>query len=585
MLKRCLIDEKQVVLQTDGEICSTIHRMLASKQFEQIVGLYWDYLGDHDSALLEPFQREGQADSGRAVLLLRALADLSYQQACQRVPEVFVGMGEQDRDQLVAFVEGLYDFWRSHDRYMVLRGQPGPSGFEQRPYRSFNVTVEHFEHTVRAAYRDICENLTGDHSRIYRQVAAGADVALIAAELDGGLPESYRGPLAKIPFIRQAWIAPPMIIDPPYNKRTGQFRRVDESPLLGAELDPSEWLCFPAQVGGVVIYLYFHHEFMGLGCSLSNLFELATDEQIAAGPDALIVFGLPSQNLARFGELPTVFHDDPQTGKLVGAVPRERQFGYFGYLKKLALTLHNIIMLKRGRMPFHGAMVRIELKNRAAANVLIIGDTATGKSESLEAFRTLGATRIRQMSVVADDMGSLELNEEGQVMAYGTEVGAFIRLDDLQQGYVFTQVDRAIIMSPHKTNARVVVPITTLKEVLRGYEVNYLLYANNYEETDDDHPVLERFESVDHALDVFRQGAAMAKGTTTATGLVHSYFANIFGPPQYRDLHDVYARQVFEAAHQRGVFMGQLRTCLGVAGYESKGPEEAAKALFRAIGE
>ena len=75
----------------------------------------------------------------------------------------------------------------------------------------------------------------------------------------------------------------------------------------------------------------------------------------------------------------------------------------------------------------------------------------------------------------------------------------------------------------------------------------------------------------------------MAKGTTTAKGLVHSYFANIFGPSQYQSIHDPLAQAVFEAALAGGVFVGQIRTRLGIPGYEMKGPEEAAKELFGLI--
>ena len=32
------------------------------------------------------------------------------------------------------------------------------------------------------------------------------------------------------------------------------------------------------------------------------------------------------------------------------------------------------------------------------------------------------------------------------------------------------------------------------------------------------------------AIEVFKRGARMAKGTTTEKGLVNSYFANPFGP-------------------------------------------------------
>jgi len=75
----------------------------------------------------------------------------------------------------------------------------------------------------------------------------------------------------------------------------------------------------------------------------------------------------------------------------------------------------------------------------------------------------------------------------------------------------------------------------------------------------------------------------MSKGTTTSTGIVHSYFANIFGPPQYRELHDVLAVKFFNAFFSGNVFTGQMRTRLGISGFEMNGPEEAATALLKLI--
>jgi hypothetical protein len=332
----------------------------------------------------------------------------------------------------------------------------------------------------------------------------------------------------------------------------------------------------------MVVFIYFHMQFVGLGCALANLFELATDRQIAAGPDALFCYGAPSEALAKYGKLPTVFFEHP-SGLLVGAIPGEPRFGYFGYLKKMALTLHNIAMLQRGRLPFHGAMVRVQLHSGRKASVLIIGDTATGKSESLEAFRTLGADRIREMRIVADDMGSLRVAPDGHLQGYGTETGAFVRLDDLQQGYAFGSMDRAIFMSPQKVNARVVLPVTTLDEVLAGYQVDFLLYANNYETVEADRPVLERFPDLDTALAVFSAGQAMSKGTTSSTGLTGSYFANPFGAPQFREPHEVLARRTFEAAFAAGVYVGQIRTRLAVPGMAAEGPRAVALALLEVL--
>jgi energy-coupling factor transporter ATP-binding protein EcfA2 len=112
----------------------------------------------------------------------------------------------------------------------------------------------------------------------------------------------------------------------------------------------------------------------------------------------------------------------------------------------MVLTLHNVIKMKSGRLPFHGALLSIQLKGGKTANVLLMGDTGAGKSESIEALRGMADAEIRDLSIIADDMGSLELREDG-VIAYGTEIGAFLRLDDLSPGFAFGQIDRAIIMS------------------------------------------------------------------------------------------------------------------------------------------
>ncbi|MFZ6018596.1 MAG: phosphoenolpyruvate carboxykinase, partial [Chloroflexota bacterium] len=133
------------------------------------------------------------------------------------------------------------------------------------------------------------------------------------------------------------------------------------------------------------------------------------------------------------------------------------------------------------------------------------------------------------------------------------------------------------------TNARVVIPITTYDEVMRGYPVDILLYANNYEVVDQDYPIIRRFENAQDALEVFRSGAVMSKGTTNTKGLVHSYFANIFGPPQYQDLHEELAVCYFDQLFKQNVFVGELRTQLGVPGKEHEGPILAARALLDLI--
>ena len=240
--------------------------------------------------------------------------------------------------------------------------------------------------------------------------------------------------------------------------------------------------------------------------------------------------------------------------------------------------------MKTGRMPFHGAMVKILIQDNKEATILMMGDTGAGKSETLEAFRVLGEKYIRELTIIADDMGSIELGENDVPYGYGTEIGAFLRLDDLQPGYAYGHLDRSIIMNPSQVNSRIVIPVTRFETIITGHKIDYILYANNYEEIDDNHPVIERFKSPEVALNVFRSGTVMSKGTTTTSGIVHSYFANIFGPPEYKDLHEGIAQKYFHSFFRNDVFVGQMRTRLGIKGHETTGPKEAAMALLNIIG-
>ncbi|MCX6803021.1 MAG: phosphoenolpyruvate carboxykinase, partial [Candidatus Diapherotrites archaeon] len=533
-------------------------------------------LKQKESSFLHIFPNE--VDEEQLLVLLQKLARYQKKYLIAKHPEFAPYF--RDIYLLHQFVELFYNFWRNYERFFVCYSDEMlVVPHYTRPYSTFNDTVEVLNHLVRKIYRDVCENITGEHPNVYRQVPAGAQVGLIVVEEKPKLPYPYTK-LERVNFIKQVLIEPPLIIDPPTNTRTGEFKRVEKNPLdFIPYLEEREWLCYPAQVGDLVIHVFFSNKFIGLGTALSNLFDLATEDQLKRKPDAVFLYGVPKSIAKKIDVESTVFFEDELNVLLVGCIPEGDEFAYFGYLKKMMLTLHNVIMMKRNRLPVHGAMVKIGLKNKKSANIIFMGDTGAGKSESLEAFRRIGEEYIREMTVVFDDMGSLGI-ENGKIKAYGTETGAFVRLDDLNPGFAFGNIDRSIIMSPQKKNARVVLPITTLKEVLEGQRVDYLLYANNYEVVDKTHSVIEVFKTSEEAIEIFRRGRSMAKGTTSLTGINETYFVNIFGPAQYKELHNKLAEKFFITLFENKTVVGQIRTRLGISGFENSGPKDAARALL-----
>ena len=99
---------------------------------------------------------------------------------------------------------------------------------------------------------------------------------------------------------------------------------------------------------------------------------------------------------------------------------------YFGYLKKMILTLHNLAMIEKGWLPLHGAMINLTLQDGTKKGVIMIGDSGAGKSETIEALTNLSEDVIVSREIIFDDMGSLHLDEQGQIRAQGTEIGAFV---------------------------------------------------------------------------------------------------------------------------------------------------------------
>ena len=288
-------------------------------------------------------------------------------------------------------------------------------------------------------------------------------------------------------------------------------------------------------------------------------------------PDIIYIYGIREE------EYDCTYYHDKENEMYLGFVSRNEKNDYFGYLKKMLLTLHNLYMIEHKRLPIHGAMVNVLLKNNETKNIVVIGDSGAGKSETLEALRLTGQDYIREMKIVFDDMGTF-FKKDGKIYAIGTEIGAFVRLDDLDVGYAYKNIDRAIFLNPDQVNARVVLPVTTYKYIMNHHQVDMVLYANNYLETLDG---LRFISDEKEALNVFREGKRLAKGTTSEIGLVTSYFANPFGPLQKEKETEIILKDYFKTLFKQNVLVGELYTNLAIEGKEKSGPMNAATILLR----
>ena len=576
MLQEFTLSRGRAIINFTSKYCDNRRKILTSYAYGRVVESFIYYLKKDNPVIFEAFSKGFESDDQ----LIRSFMEVIRLLSVCSVEELLEVNNKyapffQDRDLFLEVIELLYHYWRRMERIVVVHNQRQGDGVQNV---RFVQAYELFNELILAIYRRTKEVVNGFASQVYRQTTAGANAGLILNDVTWNSPLEYKG-LTGIPFINSVLINPPYVSYTKKNTRDGIFREQTLNPVASMILNEDDWFLFPAKVGDLLAFVYFHKDFMCHGLGLANLFELAKqDEYVGKKPDMIYVFGYPDGH----DEKRTFYYKDKKNDILVGYANYCDEIDYFGYMKKMLLTLHNIKQMECGKLPIHGAMVNIILKNGREANIIIMGDSGAGKSESLEAFRTLNEKYIRHMRVIFDDMGYLSLDADGQLKAYGTEIGAFVRTDDLDPTYAFSQLDRGIYTNPDKVNARVTIPISTYELISKGFPVDYFLYANNYAEAEQK---IALFDNIDEAIKTFEAGARKAKGTTTEQGLVTSYFANPFGPVQERPLAEQLVRQYFGVLFERGVKVGEMHTSLAIEGQTKDGPRLAAEELFSMINE
>jgi len=577
MSKEFSITGNKAILNLSEQFFKDVNELLSSDSFLELTRSFINYHKKESSRVytyIEQFFINSSVDS-----LSREVVDILKLLTVMDIDEISSKINKyhnlnKEKDGLLKVVEEFYNYWRNLERYSIIEQKEDSRGVGVVNFVEIN---ENLKSMILQAYRRIEMSILGEWPKVYRQVPAAADASIMIRYFDKDFPKIYED-LNQIPFITKVMIETPYITYTKSNKRDGIFEEVYENPIFDTDINYKHFFCYPAKVGDNLIYIYFHRDLLTHGVSASNLFELADVKEVEERtPDAIYIYGPKDK-----GDRKNSFYYDEENKVYVGYIAYCDEIDYFGYLKKMVLTLNNVINIKKGYLPIHGAGLSIVLQNNKTVNIVILGDSGAGKSESIEAFRSLAKDYIKEMTIVFDDMGSFRI-KDGKVYAYGTEIGAFVRLDDLDAGYAFKQIDRSIFMNPDKVNSRLIMPVASFDEINKGYEVDFFLYADNYSAVLDKESSIEIFDEKKEALRIFKRGGRLAKGTTTETGLVQTYFANPFGPVQKREECDKLLDQYFETLFENNVKVGTIRTQLGLENMQFEGPKAAAIELFELI--
>lgn len=463
------------------------------------------------------------------------------------------------KDDILNFIDSIYDYYRGLTRFLVFVNTKDKQMSRRQMMVQFNLLAT----SVVSFYRDIYETCLNGEQTVYRVLPSGANAGVLLKESDIKLDKELSF-LNNIPLLEAIVTQPPFIVKTKQNKRIGTFFEQNEY-VNEEDFDYKNAYGVLVKIYNTTGLVYFDKEYLGYLVALGNLFKIeAISNNKDTKIDFTVLFGTTNnQDKCYYYHL---------NDMLVGIMPKKANIDYFGYVKKIMLTLFNLKMIEKKLLPIHGAGIKISSKGKTK-NFVLLGDSGAGKSETIEAIKHLYGNQY-QIDTIFDDMGTFHIKDD-TVYTTGTEIGAFVRLDDLDQGYSLRSIDRAVFFNIDQTNSRVVIPIESFEMTYDLHKVDAFLLADNYS---DSNCGITFYEDSKQAKEDFKLGKRVALNTTQEKGLVSTYFANPFGPLQQKDFVETYLQDYFDCLYKNKVPVGKIYTRLSLD--RKQGPYLGAKALI-----
>lgn len=483
-------NEKVYVFDFTIKRPSTSIELLTSKTFEEIVD---NYICEQKKKQTDVYEFIKSNFTNNPSEQLTNLCQLLLKTSYAELQKNYTYL--TNKQVLLRIADGLYDQWRKNQRYVLLEDSLTNDRYELLE------AVDRFSRLVISTYRDVYENILGNSQRIYRELPSGANAGFLIARTKFNLPTEL-SLFNDTFYIKSMMIKPPFLVHTKSNTRKGIFKERNNQI---EKIDPSNFLSIGVKIGGSLGLCYISKKYLDYVIGIGNLFELATPlEASTTKPEFYMIFGYENKDVNE------CYYYKLNDGTYVGVCPDNPEIDYFGYVKKMILTLHNLNRINNNELPIHGAGIKIKKTDGSSVVFAILGDSGAGKSETLEALKSLNYDEIADVVTLFDDMGTM-VNVDGKLYIKGTETGAFVRLDDLDKSYSIKSIDRAIYFNPETVNSRLVIPMSTYLESSTLYPIDAFLLADNYSEGE----TLIRYKDKDKAIADFIEGKRMTMQTTS----------------------------------------------------------------------
>jgi len=269
MLQEFTLNRGRAIINFTSKYCDNRRKILTSYAYGRVVESFISYLRKDNPVIYEAFI-QGFQDEDELVRDFMEVIRLLSVCSVEEILEVNNKYAPffKNRDLFLEVVELLYHYWRRMERIAVVHNQRQGDGVQNV---RFVQAYELFNELILSIYRRTKEVVNGFASNVYRQTTAGANAGLILLDAPWNYPSEYKG-LSAIPFINSIVINPPYVTYTKKNTRDGIFREHTLNPVANMILNEDEWFLYPAKVGDLLAFVYFHKDFMCHGLGLGELF-------------------------------------------------------------------------------------------------------------------------------------------------------------------------------------------------------------------------------------------------------------------------------------------------------------------------
>lgn len=546
MRKSFYMNDRTVIINFSAGYCESCEDILSSEGFGIFLGRYLKDLAVREINIYSWLTKGRDLD-----VIVSELTRLFKQLLVLKLEEMLDPMvDELNRLKLLFIVHDAYNFWMSKERFSVLNAN-APSS----PAKNFMDEDNRFNQLVLKLYRSCEGKLQDRENRIYHQPQAGTNASALIRNYRGQKLSGY-GVLKNIPFVNTLILRTPMLLHSGISRKEVLFEEAETNPVRSAEINQQEWYCYPAKVGNLLGFVYFHRDCMSYGLSLGNLYELATEEEcISRKPDFICLFGNKDEQECRY------FYD-AENDIWTGSVSLNDKTDNMGCLRKMIMTLHNARYMQKKWLPVHGTMLEIIFRDGLRRSMIMIGDSDIGKSETIEMLKKISleekvAMRIASMETVFDDMGTLHI-ENGHVYAQGSETGVLVKLEDMYRNSAYRDMGRSVFFNAETDNARVVSPLSPYDLIGINHSIDLIIYANNF----DDRTGVYRFEDAEEGRRAFDDCISTMHGYDVCSELMD---------------------EIYEVLRRDDVFIGEVYTNMATGHREAL--SESARQLLKTIRE